>query len=166
MEGFFSTTLGIIISLAGIVGTVILGILFVLGLYDTKKKERNKDVDGQEDRLINLLKETEAELNKKLAKQKEEHDKQTNELTEEVHKLRGEVGELRKENNILTEVLQGRDKQTQLFYTKAFEAMEIGNKSYALLEAMSKTQTELMKVLADHLKASVTINNQPTQPVP
>ena len=60
----------------------------------------------------------------------------------------------------LTKVLQGRDEQTQLFYKKAFEAIEVGSKTYTLVENMNKNHTELMKMLVEHLKPGVTINNQ------
>jgi septal ring factor EnvC (AmiA/AmiB activator) len=157
MEGFFSSAIG-----GGTVVGVIAGILVLIGLFDKKKRAREKEVnegvDGQEDRLIQLLKDTESELNKKMAQQKSDSDSLTGILTKKVDDLTTKVDHLEKENAILTKVLQGRDEQTQTFYKKAFEI-------FVLIEGMSKTQTDLMRILSNHLKpTTVTVNNNPTQP--
>lgn len=153
MQNFLSTIPGIIISIGGIAAVAVVGGLYVLGLIKGKK-------DTSDDRLINILEGTVKALEGKVDSQKKEHDDILVKLTKDIKNLTEKVEELEKENITLTKVLQGRDEQTQLFYKKAFEAIDVGNKTYALVETMNKNHTELMKMLVEHLKPGVTINNQ------
>jgi len=91
------------------------------------------------------------------------HDEVLTKLTKEIGNLTTKVDNLEKENETLTKVLQGRDDQTQVFYKKAFEAMEVAAKTFSLVDTMNKNHTELMKMLVEHLKPGVTINNQPNK---
>ena len=153
MPQFFATTIGLVTAIGGLVAVVIVGVLYVAGLW-------KKGKDGEDDRLINILEGTVKALEKKVDDQKKEHDDLIQGLSTEIKELTKKVGDLEHENETLTKVLQGRDEQTQVFYKKAFEAMEVSNKTFALVETMNKNHTELMKILVDHLKPGVTINNQ------
>lgn len=153
MEQFFTTIPGIVISLGAILVVVVTGLLYLLGLW---KKGKNQE----DDRLIGLLQETVTALEDKVNFQKQEHDENMKELTEKIGTLITKVDFLELENKTLRDVLQGRDEQTQLFYKKAFEAIEIGHKTYEVVENMSKNHAELMKMLIEHLKpAGMIINN-------
>lgn len=156
-----STIIGLIVAGSAVLGGVMMGILFILGRW-----KKGKDDEGE--RLVNILQETVTTLEKKVDDQKKEHDETVGMLTKKIDDLTAKVDGLEKENVILTEVLQGRDKQTQAFYAKAFESMELAAKTHGLIKAMSETQTNLMKILADNLKpANVVVNNQsqpPAQP--
>lgn len=157
MEHFLSTIPGIILTIGAIITVIVAGFLYVAGLYKNGK-------DGEDDRLINILKGTVEALEKKVDDQKKEHDDTVGSLTKKIDNLTAKVDNLEKENETLTKVLQGRDEQTQVFYKKAFEAMEISAKTFVLVEAMNKNHTDLMKMLVEKLgKNGVTINNQPNQ---
>lgn len=155
MQAFFTSAIGIILTSAGVLVTAVVGLLYIIGLW-------KKGKDGDDDRLIKILQSTVIELEKKVDNQKKDHDETLKNLTTKINTLTTKVDELEKENRTLTSVLQGRDEQTQLFYKKAFEAIEVGNKTFALVENMNKNHTDLMKMLVEHLKPGVTINN--TQP--
>lgn len=154
MEHFLSTIPGIILTIGAIFTVVVVGALYVVGLWKNGK-------DGEDDRLINILKGTVDALEVKVNNQKKEHDDILASLNLKISDLTKKVDELEKENKTLVEVLQGRDQKTQEFYKKAFDAIEVGAKTFALVEAMNKNHTDLMKMLVDHLKPGVTINNQP-----
>lgn len=156
MEHFLSTIPGIIITVGAILTVVIGGFLYVAGLWKNGK-------DGEDDRLINILKGTVDALEKKVDDQKKNHDEVLTKLTREIKDLTKKVDDLENENQTLVKVLQGRDDQTQIFYKKAFEAMEVAARTFTLVETMNKNHTELMKMLVEHLKPGVTINNQPKQ---
>jgi len=146
MQQFLTTTLGIVVS-SGAVGTVvILGVLYIAGLW-------KKGKDGEDDRLINILKSTVDALEKKVDDQKKEHDEVLKTLSKEIKDLTKKVDDLETENTRLVDILQGRDKNTQEFYEKAI-------KSFALVENMSTTMADLTKALTEHFKTTVTINNQ------
>jgi len=156
MEHFLSTIPGIILTIGAVLTVVIGGFLYVAGLWKNGK-------DGEDDRLINILKGTVDALEKKVDEQKKNHDEVLTKLTKEIGNLTTKVDNLEKENETLTKVLQGRDDQTQVFYKKAFEAMEVAAKTFSLVDTMNKNHTELMKMLVEHLKPGVTINNQPNK---
>ena len=159
MSNVLSSLPGIVLSAGSILGVIAIGILFVAGVW-------KKGKDGEDDRLINILKSTVDTLEKKVDDQKKNHDEILSNLTKNIHDLTVKVDNLERENETLTKVLQGRDEQTQNFYKKAFDAMEVANKTLILVETMNKNHTELMKMLVDHLKPGVTINNQPSQSNP
>jgi len=153
MSDFFATTLGIVLSVGGVFAVVVVGGLYLLGIWKGKK-------DNEDDRLIDILKETVDALERKVDGQKKEHDETVEVLTKKIDNLTKKVEELENENETLVKVLQGRDEQTQVFYKKAFEAIETGQKTFALVEQMNKNHTELMKMLVEHLKPGTTVNVQ------
>lgn len=110
-----------------IAGVIIAGALAVYGLWDKTARERKKDVDGSEDRLIDLLKQTVDALEKKV-------DKQTRDLEE----LTKKVDDLEKENETLVRVLQGRDDKMQEFYKQAFESMKLSRETHDVVTTLAK----------------------------
>lgn len=130
-----------------------IGGLYLVSIYKGKK-------DGQDDRLINILQETVTALEKKVDTQKKEHDSTVTELTQKIDKLTEKVDHLEQENETLTKVLQGRDEKTQEFYKKAFEAIEIGQKTFNLVKSLSDSNTALLKILAQKEPATTIINNK------
>lgn len=145
MKEFFSTIPGIVISLGAILAVVVTGLLYALGLW-------KKGKDGEDDRLIKILEGTVNALKVKVDNQKEEYDETIGKLTDKIDTLTSKVEHLEKENETLTKVLQGRDEQTQLFYKKAFEAIETGEKTYKSIENLNKNQEDLLAVLKQHLQ--------------
>lgn len=145
MKEFFSTIPGIVISLGAILAVVVTGLLYALGLW-------KKGKDAEDDRLIKILEGTVNALKVNVDDQKKEYDENIGKLTEKIDSLTIKVEHLEKENETLTKVLQGRDEQTQLFYKKAFEAIETGEKTYKTIENLNKNQEDLLAVLREHLK--------------
>lgn len=163
MSTFLSTipgAIGTIISLGAVMAVVVIGALYALGIW-------KKGKDDQDDRLIKILEGTIDALEKKVDDQKRGHDEIINELMAKIEVITKKVNLLESENGTLTKVLQGRDEQTQVFYKKAFESMEMATKTFLLVEAINKNHNDLMKMLVEHLKQpGVTINNQqPAQSV-
>lgn len=153
MEHFISTTFGLITLIGGVIVVSIIGALYVIGLW-------KKGKDNQDDRLIKILEGTVNALEKKVDDQKKEHDDILSGLTKQINELTEKVTELESENETLIKVLQGRDEQTQIFYKKAFEAIELGTKTYAEVGALKSTMGELVKALTEHFKTPIVINNQ------
>lgn len=153
------TILGLFAAGSAVIGGVISGILYVLGYW-----KRGKNDEGE--RLIGILQDTVTTLEKKVDDQKKEHDEILTDFTKQMEQLTKKVDHLEKENETLRDVLQGRDEQTQKFYKKAFESMELAGETHQLIKTMSKTQTDLMKVLVDNLKPNVVVNNQTPPPAP
>lgn len=146
----FFTQFGIFLTIGA---AVIAGGLALLGIWDKRQKERRNEVDGEEDRLINLLKQTVEGLTDRVNKQ----DQDIKNQSEEIKNLSKKVGELEKENNLLVKVLQGRDEQTQQFYKKAYEAIDIVHQSHSLLNNVAKslentgnTISKLIELSAKH----------------
>src|SRR5690606_36263906 len=106
---------------------VIAGGVALYGLWDKSARERRKDVNEEEDRLITLLQETVKELEKKVDKQ-----------GEEIATLTKKVTDLEHENDILVKVLQGRDEQTKEFYKQAYESMKITNETYKIVSKLAE----------------------------
>ncbi len=145
MKEFFTTIPGIVISLGAILAVAVTGLLFVIGLF---KKGKN----DEDDHLIKILSETVTALETKVDNQKRDHDLVTNDLTVKIDVLTKKVEDLEKENGLLINVLQGKDKDTQEFYKKVYEAINIGNNTFELVKTMSENQTKLMDILVAHFK--------------
>lgn len=115
---------------AGALGVIVLGVFFILGIWDKKTKEKRKEVEGSSDRLVLILQETVDELEKKVNKQ-----------SKDIEVLGQKIEALEKENEILIKVLQGRDEKTQEFYAKAFPAIETLNKTFKIIERLENKLT-------------------------
>lgn len=96
-----------------LIGMAMVGSLAIYGLYDKARIERRRSSDSEDDRLINILKGTVDELEKKFTK-----------ASSDIEILTAKVESLSKENEALIKILQGRDEQTQEFYRKGFAAMK------------------------------------------
>lgn len=128
-----SLSLNTVTSWAAILAVGAVGLFYFLGMF---KKNKN----GEDDRLINLLKSTVDELEKKVNQQ----DKDIKELTNKV----GYLGSI---NKTLTDILQGRDDKTTDFYDKILNAIEIGKQTNESVIQMGKTHADLMKLLIQHM---------------
>lgn len=113
------------------VTTIIFGAVAVYGLWDKKSKERKKELDGEEDRLISILQNTVKELEKKV-----------NQQDADIKSLTLKVDALSIENHTLTKVLQGRDEETQKFYKEAYTAMRTVDESYNKLKSLEEVVKE------------------------
>jgi len=121
------TTIGLLIATCG-------GVVTAYMLY-------MKNRDGADDRLINLLKGTVDELEKKV-----------NQQTENIDVLTRKMDELEHENELLIEVLQGRDKSTLEFQKQMLETMRVTMETNGLAKDTSTKIGELMGLMTSHLK--------------
>lgn len=102
----------------------------------------NKNKDGADDRLINILKETVDQLEEKVNKQ-----------SEDIKTLTIKLDELERENETLVEVLQGRDKSTLEFQRQMLEAMRIGMETNGLAKETSMSLNRLTDLISAHIVA-------------
>lgn len=102
----------------------------------------NKNKDGADDRLINILKETVDQLEEKVNKQ-----------SEDIKTLTIKLDELERENETLVEVLQGRDKSTLEFQRQMLEAMRIGMETNGLAKETASSLNRLTDLISAHIVA-------------
>jgi len=102
----------------------------------------NKNKDGVDDRLINILKSTVDALEERVNKQ-----------SADIDALTKKVGELERENETLISVLQGRDKSTMEFQRQMLEAMRIGMETNGLAKETSKSLDKLTSIISAHILA-------------
>lgn len=118
---------------AAILAVGAVGLFYFLGMF-------KKNKDGEDDRLINILKTTVDELEKKV-----------NQQAVDIKELTNKVGHLGSINKTLTDILQGRDDKTTDFYDKILNAIEIGKQTNESVIQMGKTHADLMKLLIQHM---------------
>lgn len=145
MELFFSTIPGIIISVGGILAVVVIGIMYVIGLWKGKK-------DQQDDRLIKILEDTVKALEKKVNDQKTESDETVNKLSKKIDNLTTKVDELERENKTLVDVLQGRDKATIDFQKQMLETVRLSIETNGLAKQTSDRLEKLIGLMTEHLE--------------
>lgn len=75
-------------------------------------RKKREDADSIDDKVVKLLKENIAALEKKLLG-----------IEEEQKTSRDELASLRASNSLMTQILQGRDEKTQRFQDEGFRAM-------------------------------------------
>lgn len=138
-----------------IIGLGIFGAVAIYGLFDRESRERKKkingDLNGSEDRLIDVLKKTVEELERKV-----------NNQTTELKNLTVKVEGLERENETLVKVLQGRDDQTKEFYKQAFESMKVVHTihdSVTTLERSIQILADNTSKLIDVIDHSIKTNN-------
>lgn len=119
MEQFLNTVPGIVTGIGMIILTIVVGGLYVVGLWKGKK-------DNADDRLINILKTTVDELEIKVSKQ-----------TIDILSLTKEVHELKRDNEKYIDIFKGRDERTQEFYKQGFESMKIASQTHDLVTTMA-----------------------------
>lgn len=135
-----------------IAAAVIAGVLVLLGVWDKASRNRKKAITTEEDRLIQILQKTVAELSAKIASLENDRDTYNAETekamarqSEKIDKLEKRVIELNTENSLLLKILQGRDEQTQEFIAKVVKAVDTTSRNNELLE---KTTSKLDAIVS------------------
>lgn len=104
-----------------------LGIFAILGIFDRTARQRRKDGDEVEDRVITLLKEEVAALTKKVeegvAWRRDAEIRMERVITE---------------NKTLRDILQGKDNSTKEYQKMGIEAMKRGERVEREMQAMNK----------------------------
>lgn len=129
----------------GWIGLIIAAIAGGAGAYMVYNKQK----DGADDRLINILKGTVDALEEKVNKQ-----------SEDIKALTEKVDDLERENETLVEVLQGRDKSTLEFQRQMLEAMRIGMETNGLAKETSNSLNRLTDLISAHIVAIETQDNK------
>lgn len=135
-------------TIIAIVTLIVAGAFAVYGLWDKNARERRRESDTSEDRLIDLLKKTVDELEKKVNKQ-----------TTDIETLTKQMKHLEKENETLVKVLQGRDDQTQQFYKQMLDSIKVAQSTHDTVTTLAKSvqdtvinMTKLIELLSQHLQ--------------
>lgn len=120
----------------------------------------NRQKDGADDRLINILKETVDALETKVDKQKTEHDENVEELTKKIDDLTVKVEELEQENGRLVEILQGRDKATLEFQKQMLQAVQLSMETNGLAKETALAIHKLTDLISAHIVAIETADGK------
>ena len=140
MNQFLATIWGGIATIGIVVGVIIAGILYIMGIFSKQKNERAKEQNAGDDRLIDILQKTVTELEKKVNKQ-----------TIDIESLTKEVHELKRDNAKYIEIFQGKDEATANFYKQGYEAMEISRKTHDIMttvaESIKNTNENMSKLI-------------------
>jgi predicted RNase H-like nuclease (RuvC/YqgF family) len=107
--------------------------VYMLDGYRDKKKVKQ---DGADDRLIGILEKTVKEMETKV-----------NKLVIREQELTKEVAELRRDNEKLISILQGRDAQTQEFFKQAYDTMKISRETHALVVGLARSVEVMVSAL-------------------
>lgn len=106
---------------------VVLGASAGVYMFDSYRDKKKIKQDSADDRLIGILEKTVNEMKAKV----EQLEKRERELTVE-------VAELRKDNEKLVLILQGRDEQTIKFYNEFADMVQVNKKTYDIVENIGK----------------------------
>lgn len=140
IEHFFSTIPGIITGVGIVISGIIAGFLYIASLYDKQKRAKKDEENKDEDRLINLLKDTVDELTKKVDKQ-----------TLDIEELTKKVDMLERDNENYIKIFQGRDKDTQDFYKAAYGAIDTVHQTHDIMttvaESIKNTNSAMEKLI-------------------
>lgn len=136
---------GIIIVIGSVASVAIVGGFYVVGLF------RKGKVD-EEDRLIVILQKTVTELEGKVDRQKKDYDAEVHELNQKLDQFTKDLIALKKENETLINVLQGRDNQTVEFQKAVLAAVGTANQTHEYCKSTNESVARLCVLIEQHLK--------------
>lgn len=119
----------------------VIGVFAVVGIFDKQKRERKKEQDDADDRLIKLLQQTVTELETKV-----------NKYDADIQNLTKAVTELKTKNQTLLDILQGRDENTQDFYKNANEAIGVAKETNGIVKKTNENIEQLIGLMDRHLR--------------
>jgi len=93
---------------------IIFGLVALIGIFDRNMRDRRKETDAQEDRIIDLYKVEIEELNKSLAK-----------TNKEIEILKAKMLKLETENSVMTKLIQGRDTEAIKYRERGIQTMDM-----------------------------------------
>lgn len=140
MDGFLQHV-NSLMGIVSVVALVAVGFFAIAGVINKARQEKEQEAEKVDDRLINLLKEQVAVLEKKVAAL--EASSKTNQ--EKLVKLEAR-------NEILEQIFQGRDTQTQEFYKQGFETMKKTDTIANMVAQNSKSIERLAKLMEKTLE--------------
>ena len=139
MDNFVSTFGGWI----GIITAVIVGIFAIIGIVNKNSRDLEKVQSDTANDVIKLLKEQVDALSTKV-----------NIQDTDIKTLKQSIDNLKTENRILSDVLQGRDVQTQQFYKDIYASMEIVKHNDKTSEDNSKLLAKLVSLVEVYINSN------------
>lgn len=134
-------TIESISQVAGFIGLAVGGGLAIIYFFDINLRRRQQFNDKTEERVIDLLKEQVNVLERKV-----------NDQEDQIKSLAVKVDTLTKENHLLRDVLQGRDKDTQAYQAEGRRAFKVADEALQEIKVMGANIQSLMKALDAKLK--------------
>lgn len=123
------------------VSLIVMGIFAALNIFDKARTSRNQTQNQADDRLINLLQQNIAALEKRLA-----------EAEKTIRNFEVTMSKLQAENKMLTDVFQGRDKQMQEFMARGFQTMDVVPNIMNTATQTNQNVERLAKLMERHLQ--------------
>ncbi len=108
-------------------GLIILGAFSGMYLFSKALKQKRKEADESDSRLVGLLKDTVDELERKV-----------DNLTKQQQENMDQIKRLSSDNEVITKIFQGRDSKSEEMYSMVKATME---NTTRLFELMSKHMT-------------------------
>lgn len=102
----------LVISIGAIIGGVIVGIFYLIGLFGKIRRSNNEDANEANEFVIKSLKEKIEILQQQML-----------DATNNLIATNKRLDELQHENRLLREILQGKDSITQQYYQAGYESM-------------------------------------------
>lgn len=124
----------------GIIGILIVGGFAIYTNFSVNRKQMNSEQDKAEDRVINLLKEQVNALENKL--------KDQNRL---IHEMNVKLEKALTENEILKQVLQGRDEESKEFIRRGLIAIAQADEILAITKSTNENMNKLTSLIEKHL---------------
>ena len=129
-----------ITEIATFAGAVTLGVLVMIGLFDKVRKQRKGEADSTDDRLITLLKDQVDALERKVENQ-----------SVKIKKTEKQIKVLQAENEILRDVLQGKDEAALEAVAKVNQTLDIARQNGININKMNKSIEKLYSAIERHL---------------
>lgn len=144
-----------------ILGSIIAGILALWGVFDQRTKQRRKEIDDQEDRLISLYKGEIDQLKKNQADQDQRINEMSQKYEEDTKELIAKIARVNGENEIMKALLEGRDKTSLEFQRQGFAAIKRSERMEKVMNGGFRSINENIERLAQaiekHLKTQEAI---------
>lgn len=128
-------------TIALVIGLDIGGLLAIYGIFDKKQRERNKEADDLEDRMLKLYKTESEELNGKIKI-----------LTANLETLNIEHLKVLGENKTLKEIFQGTDKDTMDYRKQGYETFALAREMAKMVAINGKKADQSLKAIKDLYK--------------
>lgn len=146
-----------------IVTLEVAGLVAIYGIFDSKYKQREKEKDQQEDRIIALYKVEVGQLNERI-----------NAQDTTLQTMRTELASMSGENKLMRDLLTGRDADTAKWRTRTEESMTLiseigklavanGKKMDAALAGISQSSQNIERLavsIEKHLSMTEKINRK------
>lgn len=123
------------------IGMGVLGVSAVIGYFDKDKRAKNKEENDVEDRLIKLFKEQIEQLERKVS----DLEKKTEAQQQTITVLETKSKTVEDTNQMLKDILMGRDEDSVAFRDKAIEAINKVDANTRKIDRIENGNKEILK---------------------